>query len=287
MFSLRVQHNDQLLSNKSSKCLNIINTKPRDSRSNIFALRVRQSHLCGFGRHAVHAALHHLISDRRRQNSYSLHERAFGDYNLKKEYFIAFTTATTPTTYFVDGHERNHRHRRDRNRPAQEVRPEWINVVAVTQRLVVDEAEHDNEDEERRRSELPTVDPVLARNEAHHVVNVGAESLRAVNPTDCDGFEEHGDENRVAGRVLVEQLEEVEATLRATRQADHKVERKEKSNKNFTISLDFWELIGQSCDDGFGSTKWAVEPESQKHHEEDQSPENWSGHGCDGGWERK
>lgn len=196
---------------------------------------------------------------------------------------------TTPThnrvvTYFVCRHQRNHRHRRHRNRPTQEVRPERINVVTMLEWLVVDETEHNNEDKERRRSELPTIDPILSGNEAHHVVDVSAESLRSVNPTDGDGFKKHGDENRVAGRVLVEQLEEVEAALRTTRKADYEVQREQKGHEDFAVSFDFGELVGERCDDGFGSAEWAVKPEGQQHHEEDQSPENGARHGGDGSW---
>ena len=61
----------------------------------------------------------------------------------------------------------------------------------------------------------------------------------------------------VTGRIGIEQLKNVHATLGARGYADQEVERKQTGNKNFAILSYQFVFITQSSNYGFGSTELA------------------------------
>ena len=75
------------------------------------------------------------------------------------------------------------------------------------------------------RNVLPAVAPELARVVVDHLLDVLADSVRAVDPCDGDVLDKYGDHDRVDGRVVVQELDDVVAALGATRQANKEVER--------------------------------------------------------------
>lgn len=128
--------------------------------SNFFALvRVGQPDLGRLGRNAVNG--HLLIAPRRRQDLHALQEGSRCHEQL------------------VAGHQRDHDHRRTGDAPAEGVRPRWVDVVLIAQRFVPDQAVDDDEEQEKRRYELPADAPVDAGRETDHVLDVIAEALRS------------------------------------------------------------------------------------------------------------
>lgn len=126
---------------KVSNHLNVINTKSRLVCSNLLALGVCQSNLRRLGGDAV-GALQSLISHRRRKNFHPLHKCSFGDDNLQDEWAISWNFMNNlrglkRRSNLINRHQRNHRGWRDCDWPTQKVGPEWIDVVTVSQWLVV------------------------------------------------------------------------------------------------------------------------------------------------------
>lgn len=67
--------------------------------------------------------------------------------------------------------------------------------------------------EKEWRYEFPAYAPINARPESDHVFNIGAKSIRSVDPADCDGFCQNGEQHRVSGRVSIQQVEKVKSAL--------------------------------------------------------------------------
>ena len=170
------------------------------------------------------------------------------------------------------GHRGYHNHRRPGNEPTQNVRPRGVDVALVGQRFVPQQPVDYDEDEEDRSGEPPAEPPIESGGKPYHVFDIVAEPLRTlnvkvqssivgargvftVNPRNRDGLEEDREEHRVPGRVPVQKMEKVEASLRARRQPHEEVQRKQRGHEQFPVATDLREFVAERGYDSLRTAK--------------------------------
>lgn len=67
--------------------------------------------------------------------------------------------------------------------------------------------------EKYRSDEFPADPPINSRWEPDHIFNIRAESVCPIDPADGDSFCQNCEQHWVAGRVTIQQVEKVKATL--------------------------------------------------------------------------
>jgi hypothetical protein len=103
---------------------------------------------------------------------------------------------------------------------------------------------------------LPTVDPKLVWLIVDHLFDVHAEAIGAVDPSDRDIFNQNGHHNRVNGRVVVQELDDIVASLCAAGYAHKHVKGEENAHENLAPLSQYGILVSQSCDDRLAAFKF-------------------------------
>lgn len=155
----------------------------------------------------------------------------------------------------VNRHSRYHDDRRARNGPAQRIGPIGIDIIAVGQGFVTQQPIDRDEEQENGSHKAPANLPISARGKANHVAYIVAEALRSINPGDGNGLKEHRYQYGIASSIAIQQMEEIETTLGATGQTNHKVQREQAGHKELAVLANLRELVAQRSDDGLRATK--------------------------------
>merc|ERR1712155_436690 len=161
--------------------------------------------------------------------------------------------------------------------PSEQDAPPGVDVVPVDWRLVVVEGEDPDDEDEDRGHEHPADAEDDARLPARHVLDVSGQSPHAVQPHDGDGLEESDVHEGDGRRVVVDNLEEVDAALEevgeAGEEGDEAHEEDHELVANALGAEDVLEAVLDGGDDDLDHGELAVDAEDDEHEEEDDCPE--------------
>lgn len=102
---------------------------------------------------------------------------------------------------------------------------------------------------------LPAVAPKWTWIIVDHFLDILANPVRTIDPSDGYVLDQHGDHDRVDGRVVVEELDNIVAALSATRQANEEVEREQAADEELATLAKDRVLICQCSDDRLTATE--------------------------------
>ena len=170
------------------------------------------------------------------------------------------------------------------DRPAEPLNPGWVGVVCILGRAVVDQGEHPDDRDQAWRHHFPSNLASGARHRAGHVRHVGCKTICAVAPHDRDGLKEGDVHQADCGRVVVDDVEPVDAALEDVRQAADHGEQADDQHQQLvrTLLLDPLPTVLDRGDDHLDSGELAVHPEHDDQGEEDDGPELRERHLCEG-----
>ena len=139
-------------------------------------------------------------------------------------------------------------------------------AVAVDNGLNKKYDAHQEENQNNERTNvLPAQKPVLVRIHLKHFVDVTGESIRAVDPANADGLEEHDEHESGRRGERVQKCDHIGTAVGDRGQRAQEEEKVNESQKRFAIVAHNGELVGQSRVDGFEAAEAAVQAEIYDH----------------------
>lgn len=178
------------------------------------------------------------------------------------EFLLPGTRSDTPQ---VDHVARDAQHRGEGGEPAERVRPPRVLVVHILDRLPLHQVEDEDADTDSRRKSDPAELPPDGRVIANHLLDAIVEAVHAKRPGYGDTFEEDQEQQAEAGdSVRVEDLEDVHATLRNTRQSNQiRDDTSDGDEDLLPPPEEFGPLVDDRSDKPFHGAELAVQPDEQ------------------------